>query len=288
MLVTSYAHWWSDGAPAAASAEGSLWSGPGETSQPKLTCLLLRGRQSCCQLILRYEVTWTQSAQPHLGLCAWGTPEGLHIVQIWFHPPNPSSKDLAFLTMCWWTPLPPLFTVVPVKAFLWHLSTEQCPCGPSLSPQVTLQGKKMGMSWVLSWVNFSHWCERSWCTLNALHLTCPVLPCCLSHVSCVLSHFTGSKDSSSWVSQGSDSSLSLHCLAGRERVRDGTFSAEEFPSKSQCLIPDLRGTLPQIISVPSAYWHIALFCTGIFCKASLTCFARSKCHPWLRNFFCII
>lgn len=186
MLVTSYAHWWSDGAPAAASAEGSLWSGPGETSQPKLTCLLLRGRQSCCQLILRYEVTWTQSAQPHLGLCAWGTPEGLHIVQTWFHPPNPSSKDLAFLTMCWWTPLPPLFTVVPVKAFLWHLSTEQCPCGPSLSPQVTLQGKKMGMSWVLSWVNLSLvWEVLVHIECSSSHLPCPSL---LS-VSCLLCSF---------------------------------------------------------------------------------------------------
>lgn len=156
---------------------------------------------------------------------------------------------------------------------------------PFLFPTGHTAGKAgEGGHWVEFWVNHHSAHEV---LLGSPALSFPSL-CLMSLMFFHHSHFTVSKNSSSWVSQGSDSCLSLHSLAGRKKVAGGTFSAEKFPSKSQCLIPDLRGTLPQIISVPSAYWQAPLFYTGISKKQCLTCFARSKWHPWLRNFFCIV
>lgn len=175
--------------PQAGSAEGSLllsfslgrcrreepaWPG---LSAPQVQAELLSA--DC-------EVTWAQSAQPHLGFCAWETPEGLHIVQTWFHSSIPSTKDLAFLTMCWGTPLllcNPRESF-PVESFHWAMSLWLF-----LLPTGHTAGKAgEGGHWVVLWVEWTLtllWEVLVHMKCSSAHLPCPSLV----SVSCLLCSF---------------------------------------------------------------------------------------------------
>lgn len=127
-------------------------------------------------------VTCTEPSPATPGvLCSgdcWGFTHCPHLGSI--HLSDPNTKDLAF----WPCAEGPLgHSVVPVKAFSWHLSTEQWSCGPSFSPQVTLQGGqgKVGTDLSSELSEPPPWCERSWCTLSAPQLTCSVSASCLSY-----------------------------------------------------------------------------------------------------------
>lgn len=165
---------------------------------------------------------------------AWETPPCFtHCPKPRSHTSDPSTKDLAFLTIYWGTPLPlsSQGESFLVASFHWTMTL-----WPFLLPMGSTTRKAWG-GWPLGCINHHTnmmGCSQAWqdgedpVHVSAPEPTCPVLPQALSHLCCPralswshyfrffhCSRFTISNNSSSEVSQGIDTCSSRHCPAGR-------------------------------------------------------------------------
>lgn len=249
------------------------------------------------------EVTLTESSCVTL---AWETPARVtHCPKLGSYPSDPSTKDLAFLTIYWGTLLP---RSSHSESFLVASFHQTMTLWPFLLPKGNTT-RKVWEGWPLGCSNHHTnvmGCSQAWqdgedpVHISAPWPTCPVLPKALSHLCWSRyfrffhrSHFTISKNSSSTASPSRHRYLFFPLLPSREKYRVGgsTSSVEELPSESLCLTPDLSITLSEIISVALAscfHWHMVLFYIDIFCKATLNMLRWPKWCSWLRNFFCIV
>lgn len=163
------------------------------------------------------------------------------------HPSDPSTKEQAFLTIRWGTPLP-LFNQG--ESSLVASSHRTVTLWPFLLPMGSTT-RRVWAGWPLGCINH-----------------------CMNVMGCSQAWHDGEDAVHVSASQSTTKKWFFSPLLSREKYRGGgrTSSAGELPSESLCLILDLGVTLSKIISVTLAYcfhWHMVLFYIDIFCKATL-------------------